>query len=42
MKYVISKKMDRTEDHHAEQDKPITKGQISHVLVHLWKLNLKW
>jgi hypothetical protein len=28
-------KMDGTGDHHAEQDKPSSKEQISHVLAHL-------
>jgi hypothetical protein len=28
-------------DHHAEQDKPSSKGQTSHVLDNLWNLNLQ-
>jgi hypothetical protein len=39
--YVIFRKMDGTGDHHAERDKPSSKGQISHVLAHLWNLDLK-
>jgi hypothetical protein len=32
--------MNGTEEHHGEQEKPSSKGQILHVLVHLWNLVL--
>jgi hypothetical protein len=38
---VICKKMDKTGDHHSEQDEQSSKGQILHVLAHLWNLDLK-
>jgi hypothetical protein len=33
--YVICRKMDESGDHHAEQQKPSSKGQILHVLTNL-------
>jgi hypothetical protein len=35
------RKMDGTGDHHAEQDKPSSNGQILLLLAHLWNLVLK-
>jgi hypothetical protein len=31
--------MNRTGDHHVEQDKPSSKNQILHAFVHLWTLD---
>jgi hypothetical protein len=39
--YVISRKIYRTRDHHAEQDKASSKGQILQVLTYLSTFDLK-
>jgi hypothetical protein len=39
--YVIFRKLDGTEAHHAERNKPSSKGQISQVLSRWWNLDLK-
>jgi hypothetical protein len=31
--------MNGSGDHHAEQDKPSSKGQLLHVFAHMWNLD---